>query len=131
MVMKNPKKDSLKSIYFLSDGDESESTKVEDLIKRYPSDLNFTITTFGYGVDHNAKVMDRVAKIRNGDFHPVTDIHKIEEVITLALRGLQSILYENVKIKLKKLGDYGVDVSNFYSGSTDSEGNYELNINHV
>lgn len=50
--------------------------------------MNFTMTTFGYGEDHEARTMDRIAKVRGGDYYPVTDIAKIEEVLTLALRGL-------------------------------------------
>ena len=65
------------SILLLSDGcdnnyDDFElGKKLRDLTKG--KNLNFTLNTFGYGNDHDLKIMKKLSSIRDGSFFYVKE----------------------------------------------------------
>ncbi len=60
----------INSVLLLSDGDDEEAY---ELIKQRSESLKFsqgfTINTFGLGADHDAILLDDIAKIRDGSFY--------------------------------------------------------------
>jgi len=47
----------------------------------------FTVHTFGYGNDHDANIMNQIAKLGNGDFYFVNDLEKVAETFVDCIGG--------------------------------------------
>ena len=78
---KNNKEGRSSSIILFSDGcdnyfdDVELGEKLKSLTKG--EDLYFTLNTFGFGYDHNTKIMKRLANLRNGSYYFVEDFKKV------------------------------------------------------
>ena len=59
--------------------------------------------TFGYGDDYDSNLMSKLAIIRDGSFFAIENIDKIQDYFVNALGGCMSIIYSEVKIKVKML----------------------------
>ena len=63
--------------------------------------LSFTLNTFGYGDDHDAKIMNKLANLRDGSFFYVDNYSKISEYFVTVLGGCVSVIAKHVNLKLK------------------------------
>jgi hypothetical protein len=61
----------------------------------------FTIHTFGFGKDHDSKLMTDIAKLKNGNFYYIEQVNKVDECFIDALAGLVSVVAQNVTLKVK------------------------------
>ena len=52
------------------------------------------MNTYGFGADHDPKLMSAVAKMKNGGFFFIKDINNIAEYFILSMGGLLSIITE-------------------------------------
>ena len=97
----------VKTVMLLSDGyDNDYSTEeIVDEVKKITKGQNlaFTLHTFGYGEDYDSKLMSKLAIIRDGSFFAVENIDKIQEYFVNALGGCMSIIYSQIKLKIKML----------------------------
>ena len=97
----------VKTVMLLSDGyDNDYSTEeIVDEVKKITKGQNlaFTLHTFGYGEDYDSKLMSKLAIIRDGSFFAVENIDKIQEYFVNALGGCMSIIYNQIKLKIKML----------------------------
>jgi len=99
---------SVSSILLLSDGRDNFfkgielANELKVLTKGFG--LSFTLNTFGYGNDHDASLMNKLATMRDGSFFYVEDYSKITEYFVSILGGCVSVVS-------KKL-DLTVSVSN-------------------
>ena len=66
------KEKNVSSILLLSDGRDNDFKDIElaESLKNLTKGLglSFTLNTFGYGDDHDAKIMNKLASIRDGSF---------------------------------------------------------------
>ena len=67
--------------------------------------LSFTLNTFGYGSDHDPKIMNRLANLRDGSFFLVEDYQKVGEYFVSVLGGCISMVSKNAELELKLLND--------------------------
>jgi uncharacterized protein YegL len=97
------------SILLLSDGCDNESNDVElaDSLKKLTKGLglSFTLHTFGYGDDHDAKVMNKLANLRDGSFFYVREYSKVAEYFVSVLGGCVSVISKKLNLKLQVLSN--------------------------
>ena len=97
------------SIILLSDGcdnyldDIQIGEKLKSLTKG--EGLYFTLNTFGYGYDHDTKIMNRLANLRDGSFYLVEDYNKVGQYFVSVLGGCISMISKNVQLELKILNE--------------------------
>ena len=126
----NPKDNEERSstVLLLSDGcdnyldDIQLGEKLKSLTKG--ANLSFTLNTFGYGYDHDPKIMNKLANLRDGSFFLVEDYNKVGEYFVSVLGGCISMISKNAQLDVKLINDDCKIVkifgeNNFYS--------YELN----
>ena len=122
---------NVSSILLLSDGCDNQLNDIElaEAIKNLTKGLgiSFTLNTFGYGDDHDAKIMNKLASIRDGSFFYVENYRKITEYFVSVLGGCISAISKKVDLNLYILNDnckimkvFGKDNLYNYSNS----GNY-------
>jgi len=112
------------SIILLSDGCDNYSDdvalgeKLKSLTKG--EGLSFTLNTFGYGYDHDPKIMNKLANLRDGSFFLVEDYNKVGEYFVSVLGGCISMISKNAEVEVKLLNEkckikkiFGAN--NFYS----------------
>jgi Mg-chelatase subunit ChlD len=102
-------KDSVSSVLLLSDGCDNYSTDIQlaDSLKNLTKGLglSFTLNTFGYGDDHDAKLMNKLANIRDGSFFYIQDYSKITEYFVSILGGCMSVISKKVDLNLQVLNN--------------------------
>ena len=97
------------SIILLSDGcdnyldDIQIGEKLKSLTKG--EGLYFTLNTFGYGYDHDTKIMNRLANLRDGSFFLVEDYNKVGQYFVTVLGGCISMISKNVQLELKIMNE--------------------------
>ena len=93
------------SILLLSDGRDNNKNDIQlgEALKNLTKgeNLSFTLNTFGYGNDHDPKIMNRLANIRDGSFFYVENYKKVSEYFVTVLGGCISVISKNVKINIK------------------------------
>ena len=112
------------SVLLLSDGqdnylnDEQLGEKLKSFTKG--EGLSFTLNTFGYGYDHDPKIMNKLASLRDGSFFLVEDYNKVGEYFVAVLGGCISAISKNCELNIKLLNnDFKIakifGKNNFYS----------------
>ena len=101
--------ENVSTILLLSDGCDNYSNdiKLADSLKQLTKGfgLSFTLNTFGYGVDHDAKIMNKLANLRDGSFFYVDDYSKITEYFVTILGGCVSVISKKVDLKVEVLNN--------------------------
>ena len=106
-IIKNSNSSSkyVSSIWLLSDGRDNNLDEIglvnglKNLTKGLG--LSFTLNTFGYGDDHDARIMNKLANLRDGSFFYVDNYSKISEYFVTVLGGCVSVIAKYVDLKLK------------------------------
>jgi uncharacterized protein YegL len=91
------------SFLILSDGQDSKAEKtVKNYIDSHEGKVksNYTINTFGYGQDHDPKMMSALARLRDGAFYFIDKLNRVDEVFVDCLGGLISVVAQNVNIEI-------------------------------
>ena len=109
--LNNEKKEkSVSSILLLSDGQDNYSNDIQlanslkNLTKGFG--LSFTLNTFGYGDDHDAAIMNKLANLRDGSFFYVENYSKISEYFVSILGGCVSVISKKLDLKLSLLNKH-------------------------
>jgi Mg-chelatase subunit ChlD len=92
------------SILILSDGlDGGAEKKVQQLLNSNQDKIKdtFTINTFGYGSDHDPKLMSGLAQLKDGSFYFIDKLDTVDEVFVDCLGGLISVVAQNMNITVK------------------------------
>ena len=88
------------TILLLSDGKDNHYDDVEiaDSLKNMTKGLrlSFTLNTFGYGDDHDPKIMNKLANIRDGAFFYLDDYSKMSQYFVAVLGGCLSTISKNL-----------------------------------
>ena len=61
----------------------------------------FSINCFGYGEDHDSKLMKEIAALKDGNFYYIESLPVVRNCFLDALGGLASIICEDVKIAIE------------------------------
>ena len=97
------------SVILLSDGCDNYSNDIQlgESLKKLTKGLNlsFTLNTFGYGYDHDPKIMNKLANIRDGSFFLVEDYKKVAEYFVTVLGGCVSVISKKADLEVKLLND--------------------------
>ena len=121
---KDKTNETVSSIILLSDGCDNYCNDIllAESLKKLTKGLNlsFTLNTFGYGYNHDPKIMNRLANIRDGSFFFVEDYKKVAEYFVTVLGGCVSVISKKADLEVKLLNNnckilkiFGVD--NLYS----------------
>ena len=117
----------VKSLMLLSDGNDNDYNDIEiaDGLKKLTKgfDLSFTLHTFGYGEEYDPKIMSRLANIRDGSFYMIEQVDKVQDYFINALGGCMSVIFNEVKLKIKTLKN-NVKIKKIFG--IDKLYNYEL-----
>ena len=93
------------AIILLSDGMDNKMDHIEigNGLKEFYKNTNliFTLHTFGYGSDHDPKIMNTLATIGDGSFYFVEEYKKVVEYFVNVLGACVSMISEKVKISIK------------------------------
>ena len=105
-LIKNRKyKNPITSIFLLSDGVDNEQHKaiytIQNTIKVSNIIENFTISSFGFGQDHDANLMREIAKSQGGNFYYIDDLNSIDECFVDALGILFSVILKDIEFFIK------------------------------
>ena len=93
------------AIILLSDGVDNRMNDIEignglkDITKS--TNLGFTLHAFGYGNDHDPKIMNTLATIRDGSFYFVQEYKKVAEYFVNVLGACVSMISEKAKMIIK------------------------------
>ena len=97
----------LTSVLMLSDGIDDQTTtineRINNLMSKYKQKItnDFRIHTFGYGKDHDSRVMNTIAEQNNGNFYFIENETSIGEAFGNCLGELVSLAGDNVQVSLK------------------------------
>ncbi|CAD8145963.1 unnamed protein product [Paramecium octaurelia] len=104
------------SIFVLSDGqDEAAISQLQKQLAYYKQTL--TIHSFGFGSDHDAKLMTKISNLGKGSFYFVNNISLLDEFFVDALGALTSMVVTDISITLenKMQSPYdAITISKFY-----------------
>lgn len=95
------------SILLLSDGCDNNlndfelGQELKNLTKG--KGLDFTLSTFGYGNDHDPKTMKKLASIRDGSFFFVDNLDKVVEFFGIALGTCVSVISNKASLVVELL----------------------------
>jgi Mg-chelatase subunit ChlD len=92
------------SVLILSDGLDGGAEKgVQKLLKDYEGKIKdtFTLNSFGYGNDHDPKMMSALAQLKDGSFYFIDKLDTVDEVFVDCLGGLISVVAQNMNILVK------------------------------
>jgi hypothetical protein len=87
------------SILILSDGlDKEAELGVKDLLNHYSTSMKetFTITTLGYGKDHDPQLMTALCQMKDGTFYFIDELDTVDEVFVDCFGKLISVVAEKV-----------------------------------
>ena len=104
LLGKRETKNSVSSIFVLSDGEHNCGGISNDLL--FKNDIlrtktEYTLTSFGYGDDHDAKLLQMMSEEKGGNYYFVNDISKVEECFLDCLGMVTSVLGQNVKATIR------------------------------
>ncbi|CAD8069764.1 unnamed protein product [Paramecium sonneborni] len=93
-------RNTVTSIFLLSDGqDDSAFMNIQNQISQI-QDV-FTLNTFGFGKDNDAKMMTEISNLKDGSFYFVQEISLLDEFFVDALGELISVVGEQISIQLQ------------------------------
>ena len=101
----NSDKFTSSAIILLSDGVDNRMNHLEigNGLKEITKDSNlgFILHTFGYGNDHDPKIMNTLATIRDGSFYFVQEYKKVAEYFINVLGACVSMISDKAKMSIK------------------------------
>ena len=110
-ILKNEKEKTsgnrVSSVILLSDGCDNycNDLQLAESLKKLTKGLklSFTLNTFGYGYDHDPKIMNKLANIRDGSFFLVEDYKKVGEYFVTVLGGCVSVISKSANLSVNLL----------------------------
>ncbi|CAD8189525.1 unnamed protein product [Paramecium pentaurelia] len=106
MIRDRKYKNPVTCMFVLSDGvddDKGADLRCQQALHKYNIQDTLTINTFGYGSDHDAKVMNNIANLKGGQFVYIDQIQRVSEHFILAMSSMLSVKARNVILTVKQL----------------------------
>ena len=89
------------SIFLLSDGlDQEAQVQVKEVLISSELENSLTIQSFGFGADHDPRLMIDIADLTDGSFYFIEKLDQIDEAFVGCLGGLQSSIAKSVEISI-------------------------------
>jgi len=109
----------------LSDGVDNNTgsamERLRQVIRQYQIPTTYSIHTFGYGSDHDAKLMNEMAEVKNGGFYFVEREDSIPQAFSNCLGELMSVFADNINVILHtQAADIPFALTKVYSETGDS-----------
>lgn len=98
-------KNPVSSVFLLTDGLDSVGDVEKHLatmLNKFDVPQSTIIHTFGFGLDHDAKLMADIADLRDGNFYFIEQLEMIDETFVDCLGGLLSTISHNVELRVKE-----------------------------
>ncbi|CAD8072205.1 unnamed protein product [Paramecium primaurelia] len=137
MIRDRKYKNQVTSMFLLSDGvddDKGADQRCKSALIEYKIKDIFTINTFGYGADHDPKVMNNISNLKGGQFIFIDNFQQVSERFILAISGMSSIKAQNAVLNLKQLNEhfkinkiFGDDI--LWQKVNETE--FQLNLNYI
>ncbi|CAD8206870.1 unnamed protein product [Paramecium pentaurelia] len=111
MIKQRKQKNPVTCMFVLTDGQDDNKgadDRCSQAINEYQIQDTFVINTFGYGQDHDAKVMNNISNLKGGTFTFIENISKASEHFILAMSGMLSVLAKNVKFIIEENPKYPI-----------------------
>lgn len=104
-ILKYEKERMLHSVWVLSDGQDTKGFSGEQVAPHLREhflgkSVPFIIHTFGYGADHDPKIMKKLAQERSGSFKYIEDSSHWADAVGNALGGAESAIARKVTLKV-------------------------------
>lgn len=96
-------KNQVSSVFLLSDGDHTDGVISEEIL--FGGDLqraktDYTLHTFGYGDDHDARFLQSLAEHKGGNYYFIQDITKVDECFLDCLGMVTTVLAKQCTISI-------------------------------
>lgn len=85
-------KNPVTSIFLLSDGIDNSNAPTYIEEQGNIENVAYTINSFGFGADHDPKLMNEIGEKKDGSFYYVEKIDTVDEMFIDALGGLFSVI---------------------------------------
>ncbi|CAD8192542.1 unnamed protein product [Paramecium octaurelia] len=111
MIKERKQKNPVTCMFVLTDGQDDNKgadERCQQAIHEYQIQDTFVINSFGYGQDHDAKVMNNISNLKGGTFTFIENIAKASEHFILAMSGMLSVLAKNVKLVIEENPNYPI-----------------------
>ncbi|KAF0688573.1 Aste57867_19818 [Aphanomyces stellatus] len=99
----NDEPNPVQSVLLLTDGQANEGiTTADGLAKMLAGVLAPTVSlhTFGYGSDHDATLLGRLADLGRGSYYFVQNVDRVALAFADCLGGLLSVVAQNIKVEV-------------------------------
>eukprot|EP01016_Furgasonia_blochmanni_P008563 TRINITY_DN13496_c0_g1_i12.p1 TRINITY_DN13496_c0_g1~~TRINITY_DN13496_c0_g1_i12.p1 ORF type:complete len:576 (+),score=80.06 TRINITY_DN13496_c0_g1_i12:90-1730(+) len=97
-------KNKVASIFLLSDGlDNAAERGCRQLFENSDNAGAFTISTFGYGNDHDSAMMSNISKLKTGKFYYIEKIDTVADCFADSLSALQTVIGQNLLLSVRVL----------------------------
>jgi len=108
-ILDRKSKNQVTGIILLSDGMDNQyfhkgGERVNNFFAEWSEKLAshpYNMHTFGYGHDHDANLMEQIARLNGGSFHYINDVSKVDESFADYLGGLCSVIGRNAYLNIK------------------------------
>nr|XP_011460447.1 PREDICTED: uncharacterized protein LOC105350353 [Fragaria vesca subsp. vesca] len=111
------------SIILLSDGQDNYSRVPSQMLKKLPasvrsSDMQHEIPvhTFGFGNDHDAKIMHAISDASGGTFSYIESVGIIQDAFALCIGGLLSVVAQELRLTVRSASPGVVKIVSIPSG---------------
>eukprot|EP00405_Crypthecodinium_cohnii_P026395 CAMPEP_0206487378 /NCGR_PEP_ID=MMETSP0324_2-20121206/41605_1 /ASSEMBLY_ACC=CAM_ASM_000836 /TAXON_ID=2866 /ORGANISM="Crypthecodinium cohnii, Strain Seligo" /LENGTH=598 /DNA_ID=CAMNT_0053965847 /DNA_START=207 /DNA_END=2003 /DNA_ORIENTATION=+ len=101
MMERRRHKNSVSSIFLLTDGQDSHAVNFVPPLLDRARNAGCSVYTFGFGADHDSKLLGDMAEKANTPFTFVQDVECIREAFAGAMGGLSSVVAQDVKVTLQ------------------------------
>ena len=94
------------SIFLLSDGQDGGADAAVQAALAREDNKNlgvFSIHSFGFGMDHDEGLMNRIASQKDGSFYFIKELNTLDEAFSNALGGIISLIASEIIIKIRNV----------------------------
>ncbi|CAD8117925.1 unnamed protein product [Paramecium sonneborni] len=136
MIKQRKYKNPVTCMFVLTDGQDDNKgadDRCQQAINEYQIQDTFVINSFGYGQDHDAKVMNNISNLKGGTFTFIDNINKASEHFILAMSGMLSVLAKNVKFIIEENPKYPIKklYGDDFLWKKIQESKYQMNLNYL
>ena len=105
----------------------SDSAGLKDIVNRILTDTPLTLTTVGYGTDHNSELLTQMATDGTGSYNVVKNLEDVASVFGEVLGGMTTVVAQNIIITLPP----GSTPHTGYSTKTLTDGSTQIRVGDI
>jgi len=105
----------------------SDSAGLKDIVNRILTDTPLTLTTVGYGTDHNSELLTQMATDGTGSYNVVKNLEDVASVFGEVLGGMTTVVAQNITITLPP----GSTPHTGYSTKTLTDGSIQIRVGDI